>query len=511
MSLKKEMIVRIITDIILVNISFLMAFAIRLILFEANVFNINQLFSTELNDLNHSLLLFRNYAWLLTIISMAMFYTSGFYTYGRNYYSRYKALIIFQAVTFSYLTFSIVCFIIASMFPRSIWLFGYFITLIALETSRLWSSIWKKTINGETKIKTNEKKNEKSKVLVIGGAGFIGSVLVRKLLKYGHKVRVLDVLMYGDSSIYDLYDNPDFELIKGDFRNIDTIIKSMHGIDAVAHLGAIVGDPACEIDKDISFDINTMATRMIAEAAKGFGVRHFVFASTCSVYGASDVLITEKSMLNPVSMYAKTKIASEKVLLFLSDTNFRPIIMRFATIYGISYRPRFDLVINTLAAKAYFEKKISIFGGDQWRPFLHVDDVSEAIVKCLKLTQNNIDGQILNIGANDQNYQLKDIGRIVKEVIPDVEIITLDKDVDRRNYRVSFDKIRNILDFTNAKTIKDGINEIVKALNNGVLHENYTSDRFNNYRFLSNKNYLNQFRLTKLSKDMLEEESYEIL
>ncbi|UCE07282.1 MAG: NAD-dependent epimerase/dehydratase family protein, partial [bacterium] len=289
------------------------------------------------------------------------------------------------------------------------------------------------------------------------------------------------------------------------------IIKSMQGINAVAHLGAIVGDPACEIDKDISFDINTMATRMIAEAAKGFGVLHFVFASTCSVYGASDVLITEKSMLNPVSMYAKTKIASEKVLLFLSDTNFKPIIMRFATIYGMSYRPRFDLVVNTLAAKAYFEKKINIFGGDQWRPFLHVDDVSEAIVKCLKSTQNNIDGQVLNIGASDQNYQLKDIGKIVKEVIPNVEVITLDKDVDKRNYRVSFDNIRNILDFTNTKTIKDGINEIVNALNNGVLHEDYTSNRFNNYRFLSNENYLNRYRLTKLSKDMLEEESYEIL
>jgi nucleoside-diphosphate-sugar epimerase len=185
--------------------------------------------------------------------------------------------------------------------------------------------------------------------------------------------------------------------------------------------------------------------------------------------------------------------------------------MRFATIYGMSYRPRFDLVVNTLAAKAYFDKKISIFGGDQWRPFLHVDDVSEAIVKCLESTQNNIDGQVLNIGSNDQNYQLKDIGKIVQEVIPNVEIITLDKDVDKRNYRVSFDRIRNILDFANTKTIKDGINEIVNALNNGVLHENYTSDRFNNYRFLSNKNYLNQFRLTKLSKDMLEEESYEIL
>lgn len=511
MHIRKDMIIRMITDIILVNISFLIAVIVRFFLFESNIFNINQLFSTELNDFNQSILIFKDYTWVLTIISITMFYSSGFYTYGRNYYSRYKAFIIFQAVTFSYLTFSIICFIIASMFPRSIWLFGYFITLMVLEVSRLWSSLWKRTVAVDTKLEVDEKKDEKPKVLVIGGAGYIGSVLVRKLLHYGYKVRVLDILMYGDSSIDDLYDHPDFELIKGDFRNIDTIIKSMQGIDLVTHLGAIVGDPACEIDKDISFDINTMATRMIAEAAKGFGVRHFVFASTCSVYGASDFLITEKSVLNPVSMYAKTKIASEKVLLFLSDTNFKPIIMRFATIYGMSYRPRFDLVVNTLTAKAYYEKKINIFGGDQWRPFLHVDDVSEAIIKCLKLPQNNIDGQILNVGTNNQNYQISDIGKIIKDVIPDVEVVTLDKDIDKRNYHVSFDTIRNILDFTNIKTIKDGINEILNALCNGNLSENYTNDRFNNYRFLRNKNYLNQFKLTKLSKDMLEQESYDIL
>jgi nucleoside-diphosphate-sugar epimerase len=316
----------------------------------------------------------------------------------------------------------------------------------------------------------------------VGGGGYIGSALVQRLLELGHKVRVLDLLLYGDASISEFYDDPNFELVRGDFRNIDTVVSASKGMDAIVHLGAIVGDSACSIDQDLTVEINLRATRTIAEVGKGFGVKRFVFASTCSVYGASDEILDERSALRPISLYARTKIESEKMLLSLTDATFAPTILRFGTVYGLSGRPRFDLVVNLLTAKAVQDGEVGIFGGAQWRPLVHVRDVAEAIVLTLQAPPYNVRGQVFNVGSNEQNHQIADLGPIIKEMIPTARIVTQPKE-DNRNYRVRFDKIRNVLNFQPRHTVRDGIQEIMDAFATGQITD-YRDPRYNNFSFL---------------------------
>jgi nucleoside-diphosphate-sugar epimerase len=329
-------------------------------------------------------------------------------------------------------------------------------------------------------------------VLLIGGAGYIGSILVRELLRKGYRVRLLDILLYGDAPIADLCNHPRFELIKGDFRYIDVVVHAMRDMDTVIHLGAIVGDPACTIDEDLTLQINLAATSVIAQVAKGYGVERLLFASTYSVYGASEEIVDERSALNPVSLYACTKIASEQVLLSLSDPKFSPVILRLATVYGMSYRPRFDLVVNLLTARALAEKCITIIEGNQWRSFVHVRDVADAFLLCLEAPLEKVKGQIFNVGANDHNYRLCQLGDRVKEAVPDVTIIYQDRVEDRRNCRVCFDKIQHELGFRPQRTLMDGILEIKRTIESGEVTD--CRDRYyNNYRFLSEGDELGKF------------------
>jgi len=513
MKLAKERLLRIMADIVLVNISLLIAIILRLLSTLLIEFNHSVTFGDHSliaygNGVRGLLLSYKSSAVLLTLVCLVIFSLSGFYTYGRTYRSRYKALVILQAVTLSYFIFGFInyMFYVNDRFPRSIFLLGWVVTLGLVGGARLWSSLWKTTVTVEGKLGLNAKTKDPKNVLVIGGAGYLGSVLVRKLLWSGYNVKVLDILMYGDLSIRDLYSyERRFKVIKGDFRSVDTIMKSMEDIDTVVHLGAIVGDPACQIDQKLTFDINLMATKMIAEVAKGFGVRRLIFASTCSVYGASDELLTEKSSLNPQSLYAKTKIGSERILLSLCSSDFSPVILRFATLYGMSYRPRFDLVINLLTAKALREKKIAIFGGDQWRPFLHVEDAAEAIFKCIRIPLHNKE-VIFNAGSNEQNYRICQVGRMIKEVISEVEIINREENQDKRNYRVGFDKIRNTLDFVPKKTVEDGIMEITEALRYGWVGD-YKSANYNNYEFINDEINSGLFKLNTMPRDIYELES----
>jgi nucleoside-diphosphate-sugar epimerase len=391
-----EMLERIVADALMINLSLVAALVLRFF----------SLFILHNNDPGASVAFYnaiwqesiRTYwgsAWLLTLISLVVFYLSGFYTYGRTYRSRYKAFLIFQAVSIGYLLFGFLSYFLpASVFPfspfrttipRSVLLGSWLLSLVLVGGLRIGSSLWRRATWAEAKIWGKPEKRAIRNVLVIGGAGYIGSVLVRKLLGRGFSLTILDALLYGDESVRDLYGSPGFELIHDDMRNVEAVVRAMQYADAVVHLGALVGDPVCALDEKLTIEINLAATRMIAEAARGFGVQRFIFASTCSVYGASDQLLDERSALNPVSLYARTKIDSERVLLALDDARFAPVILRFGTIYGISPRPRFDLVINLLTAKATCEKRITIFGGGQWRPFIHVDDAAEAILKCLEV------------------------------------------------------------------------------------------------------------------------------
>src|SRR5260370_1128845 len=220
-------------------------------------------------------------------------------------------------------------------------------------------------------------------VLVVGGAGYIGSTLVRKLLAEGYCVRVVDSLMFGDHAIRQLYGNSRFELLVGDFPTIETMDRAIHSMDAVIHLGAIVGDPACALDADFTLSVNTQAVRTIREICRGYGVHRFLFASTCSVYGAQEHTIDEHSPLAPVSLYAQSKIDAEQAILEMQKEEFQPTLPPLATAFALSRRMRFDLVVNLLTVQARNTGKITIFNGDQWRPFIHVNDIARAFMTCL--------------------------------------------------------------------------------------------------------------------------------
>jgi len=489
----KEIIPRIVADVMSVNAALALAFILRLLLsfwvartsMDGSAFNdLYALFDAFLE-------MWRISAWVVTIVSLLVFWFSGFYTFGRVYRSRYKALIIFQAVALAYLISGALAYLIPGIpiLPRSVFVAGWFLTLALVGGSRLinMTKHWLGLLFPED---LEARKQEISRILVIGGAGYIGSALVERLLELGYRVRVLDLLVYGDAAISEFYDHPYFTLVRGDFRHIDTVVSASKGMDAVVHLGAIVGDSACSLDQDLTVEINLQATGNIAEVGKGFGVKRFVFASTCSVYGASDEILDERSALNPISLYARTKIESEKMLLSLTDGTFAPTILRFGTVYGLSGRPRFDLVVNLLTAKAVQDGAVGIFGGKQWRPLVHVRDVAEAIVLTLQAPPDNVRGQIFNVGSNEQNYQIADLGPIIKEMVPTTRVVTQPTE-DNRNYRVCFDRISNMLNFQPRYTVRDGVQEIIDAFATGKITD-YQDPRYSNFHFLKLNGELQQ-------------------
>ncbi len=323
------------------------------------------------------------------------------------------------------------------------------------------------------------------RVLVIGGAGYIGSVLCRQLLADGYSVRVLDALFYGDESLRDVRADRRFELMWGDSRDIAAVGVAMRGVQAIVHLGEIVGDPACSLDEDTTLEINFAATRMVAEMARSQGIRSFSYASSCSVYGASDDLLTETSALNPLSIYARAKIDAERALLGLQNSHFQPLILRLATVYGLSPRPRFDLVVNVLAAKAVMDGQITINGGAQWRPFVHVSDVARLMADCLKKPLTTIGGQVFNVGSTGQNHTIGEIGDLILRCSPRTTLNVLDGagNGDHRNYRVSFTKIERVLGFAPRKSLLDGIREVQQAFVGGRIAD-YRERKYHNATML---------------------------
>ena len=327
------------------------------------------------------------------------------------------------------------------------------------------------------------------RILVIGGAGYIGSVLVRRLLDKGYKVRVLDFFVYGNTSLKDLENNPDLEIVEGDTRHIEVVADAASDADAVVHLAELVGDPACSINPKITQNINYLATKLIASVCKYYQINRFIYTSSCSVYGASENnrLSSEESLLKPLSLYAKMKIEAEKALMEMMDGNFSPTILRLATVFGFSHRPRFDLVVNLLTAKALNEGKITIFGGDQWRPHVHVSDVAQAIICVLEAPIEKVSGQVFNVGSNDLNCTINQIGDMIHALLPESKIIKEGVDHDERDYKVDFTKIKSILNYNPNKDLKYGIKEIIDAFKNNKVKSNYSDDIYSNVKYLKNK------------------------
>ena len=322
-------------------------------------------------------------------------------------------------------------------------------------------------------------------VLVVGGAGYIGSVLVRHLLAAGYRVRVLDSLLFGKKPLQDLLPQPRFQLIEADACRPEMLFRATEGVDAVVHLAAVVGDPACDLDPEAARRTNYAATQLVAEACLKFGVPRMVFASTCSVYGSNDQMVDEQSRPNPVSLYAATKIASERALLKLRSPKFHPTILRLGTAFGWSPRPRFDLVINLLTAQAFFEKKIVIFNARQSRPFVHVSDISRAFRLVLCCPIQKVSGHIFNAGSSSMNYSLRELGERIHRLQPTLER-EYRQNSDVRSYRVCCDKIHMRLGFRCHITLDEGIHEVHGALHDGLVSD-YTLPVYHNHKCLAKK------------------------
>lgn len=480
-----ETLSRVFADAALVNVSYFFALVIRPFL----TLDAGQEFVAR-QQLDAALASYGEHGWLLTLISLLTFIASGFYSRGRFYRSRFKILVLTQAVTASYVIFGFCQYIgfaknWLSMTPRVAMALGWALTLSAIIGARLWSVIWRVVVHREDPLNPSVNRvGPIRRVLIIGGAGYIGSVLTRQLLAQGYSVRVLDALVYGRDSLKGLENESHFELVEGDSRDIGAIFSAMLETDAVIHLGEIVGDPACALDEKLTLEVNLAATRMLAEAARGYGVKRFVYASSCSVYGAAESTLDERSVLNPVSLYARAKIGCEKILLGMNRDDFNPIILRLATVFGLSYRPRFDLVVNLLTAKAVQDGQITVFGGNQWRPFVHVADVARAMIRCLQMPLASVKGEVFNVGSNQQNFTIGQIGELVQTCVPQARLVNQGGADDNRNYRVSFDKIHNVMNFACQYPLEAGIREIAAALRQGTI-DDYQSVRYSNQKTLS--------------------------
>jgi nucleoside-diphosphate-sugar epimerase len=425
-------------------------------------------------------------ACLISLIAPLVFYKMGFYTKGRSYTGKYKALVIIQAAALLFVidALCLYFFRLQPSFPRSSFLIDFVISSALLLAARLWSKVWKHAVIQESQREQAIIDRDRQSVLVIGGAGYIGSALLPKLLDRGYHVRLLDCFLYGDEPIAPFIQHPNLEIHRGDFRNVDTVVAAMRNMNSVIHLGGLVGDPACAIDEELTLQVNLIATRMIAQVAKGNGISRFVFASSCSVYGASDQILNEKSSLNPVSLYARSKIASENVLLSLRGDGFEPVILRFGTIYGLSGRTRFDLVVNLLAAKALVDKVITVYGKDQWRPFLHVHDAGRAVMAALDARSEAVEPVIFNVGCDEQNRTLGQVGEIIQTMVPGAVLHCTEDNVDRRNYRVEFRRIREAIGFQPVWKIEAGVQQVLDAIGSGKV-TNYQDSRYSNVKFLS--------------------------
>jgi len=311
------------------------------------------------------------------------------------------------------------------------------------------------------------------KVLVTGGAGYIGSVLVKLLLDRGYFVRVLDNLSFGGEAIVELFNNDSFDFAKGDIRNRDDLKVAMKDIDYVAHLASIVGDPACAIEPELTKDININGAKLTYEVANEMGVSKFVFASTCSNYGKMDdpnAFVNEESELKPVSLYAETKVEFEQYLLGQDKKNSaKPTCLRFSTVYGLSSRIRFDLTVNEFTKELAMGRELIIFGEQFWRPYCHVVDLSRGVIAVFE-SDNRTDFNVYNVGDTLENYQKQMIvDEIIKE-LPNSKIKYVKRDEDPRDYRVSFEKIKRELGFAITKKVPDGIKQIIQIVKDGFIN-----------------------------------------
>ena len=306
----------------------------------------------------------------------------------------------------------------------------------------------------------------KKLVVVTGGAGYIGSTLVRMLLEKGYKVRVIDRFFFGEKSLKDIKDR--IEIIKADIRDVRQ--EALEGAHAVMDLAALSNDPSGELDPQKTIDINYLGRVRIALLSKRAGVERYILASSCSVYGLQGGDLTEENTTNPLTTYAEANLLAEEAVLKFSSDKFVVTALRQATVYGLSYRMRFDLAINGMTGALYEYGKIKVLrDGTQWRPFVHVRDTSKAFITVLEAEKEKVNGEIFNVGSNDQNVQILELAKRVTEAAEKPFEYEWYGDPDKRSYRVRFDKIAKVLGYKPDYNIEDGVKEIWKAMESGKI------------------------------------------
>jgi nucleoside-diphosphate-sugar epimerase len=307
--------------------------------------------------------------------------------------------------------------------------------------------------------------------LVTGGAGYVGAMVVDELLGAGRDVRVLDSVLHGQEDIVEGLEARGVEMIRADIRDADARRRAVDGAEAVVHLAAIVGDPACARDPEASHEINVVASQGLASDVSDAGVERLVFASTCSNYGRMEdptVPITEDGVLAPVSLYAEQKVGIEKALLEgLAGGDVAVTCLRFATVYGVAPRMRFDLTVNEFTRDLWADRELEVFGEQFWRPYVHVRDAGRAVRTALEAPREKVAGEVFNAGRSGENYRKLDLVEEIQKQVQRGQVNYVRRDEDPRDYKVSFDKIRAVLGYETEMTVPDGIAEIVSALEDG--------------------------------------------
>ncbi len=312
-----------------------------------------------------------------------------------------------------------------------------------------------------------------TRVLVTGGAGYVGSSVTRELLEKGYRVRVLDNLLFGGDGLLSFVSGKNFEFTHGDITDEKVLEKALGGIEAVVHLAALVGEPVCDNERfrDLATKVNQEGTKKLCSMCQARGIRVFT-ASTQSNYGvqSSDKLATENDPLNPISHYAKTKVVAENYTLKSKGT-----VIRLATVFGFSLRFRSDLLIHELIREAVTRKQIGVYGPEKWRPFVHVRDAAGAMRTLLE--RDRFEGEAVNVGG--ENIQKGSLAKMVADAFQ-AEVVDMGGKVDKRDYRVSFDKSKTLVTYQH--TIQSGLVELRGLIESGLL--NIADERFDNFKVM---------------------------
>ncbi len=328
------------------------------------------------------------------------------------------------------------------------------------------------------------KKPPIKKVLVLGGAGFIGSIVSNYLYELGDEISIFDLLLY-EKKIRTFYP---FRLVKGDVRIKKDLEKEIARADVVVNLAALSNDPVSDIDSQLTWEINFESNKLIADLALKYGKR-VVYASSCSVYGfAESGIFNEDSALNPVTLYGRTKVLSEE---YYRSSGADAICLRFATAYGYTEKPRFDLVVNTMIGTAYFNRKITVSGGGQWRPLAHVKDIAQGIY--LASHKENPIHRVYNVGSNEQNYTIIDLAKNISSYFPEAEVIEEKNNADIRSYQVDFTRIQKELGFEAEYSVDSAVKEFSDAFRSGKV-ESMVPDEYYRIKFLKNSGGLSKLK-----------------